>query len=109
VYLYLVSTHFSQLQLESQPYLCHHGGGPGVACTFELSAPERSKSIPYTHLLSIDSLGNRLITLHYPFAEVSLSIGKDFPGKRQFLDDLANFRVATIRENHLLKISLSEF
>ena len=93
-------------KLEHQPYLCHPESQAGTTCIFELVGPPRAKCIPYSHLLSIDVLGDRLFTIRYSFADVELSIGKDFAGKRQ-LDDLANFRVATIREGKQLRISIS--
>lgn len=65
-----------------------------------------AKCIPYAHLLSIDVLGDRLFAIRYSFADVELSMGRDFAGKK-FLDDLANFRVATIREGKHLKISIA--
>ena len=101
----LGATHLPKL--EDQPYLCHPGSQAGTTCLFELVCPPRAKCIPYSHLLSIEVLGDRLFTIRYSFADVELSIGKDFAGKRQFLDDLANFRVATIREGKQLRISIS--
>jgi hypothetical protein len=35
---------------------------------------------------------------------VEISLGKDFPGKNQLLDDLANFRVSAIHESSHLKL-----
>ncbi|MGA8660198.1 MAG: hypothetical protein WB586_29110 [Chthoniobacterales bacterium] len=94
-------------KLEDQAYICHPGTQGGTSCTFELVCPPRAKCIPYAHLLAIDVLGDRLFAIRYSFADVELSIGRDFAGKRQFLDDLANFRVATVREGKHLRISIA--
>jgi hypothetical protein len=91
---------------EDQTYLCHPGAQAGVACVFELKSPPRTKVIPYAHLLSIEAIGERLVTLRYSFADVELSLGRDFPGKRQFLDELANFRVSHLREGRQLAIRI---
>jgi hypothetical protein len=71
---------------------------------FELQNPIRAKILPYSHLLCIDLLGDRLITLRYSFADVEISIGRDFPARTQFIDDLANFRVSAIRESRAVKM-----
>jgi hypothetical protein len=47
-----------------------------------------------------------LITLRYSYADVEISLGRDFPGKTQFLDDLANFRVSLVRESRHLKMRI---
>jgi hypothetical protein len=91
-------------RLQDQPYLCHSGSQAGISCSFELQNPIRTKILPYSHLLCIDLLGDRLITLRYSFADVEISIGRDFCGRTQFVDDLANFRVSAIRESRNLKI-----
>ena len=64
----------------------------------------RTKILPYSHLLCIDLLGDRLLTIRYTFADVEISIGRDFCDCAQFIDDLANFRVSAIRESRNLKI-----
>jgi hypothetical protein len=92
------------LRLQDQPYLCHSGSQAGTSCLFELQNPIRAKILPYSHLLCIDLLGDRLITLRYSFADVEISIGHDFPARAQFVDDLANFRVSAIRESRTVKI-----
>ena len=94
-------------RLQEQPYLCHSGSQAAISCSFELQNPIRTKIIPYSHLLCIDLLGDRLITLRYSFADVEISIGRDFPGSSQFIDDLANFRVATIRESRIVKVRVA--
>jgi hypothetical protein len=91
-------------RLQDQAYLCYSGSQPGISCLFELQNPIRTKILPYSHLLCIDLLGDRLITLRYSFADVEISIGRDFPGCSQFIDDLANFRVSAIRESRTVKI-----
>src|SRR5262249_33639791 len=100
-------TFFSMLpipRLQDQPYLCHSGSQAGISCSFELQKPARTKILPYSHLLCIDLLGDRLLTLRYTFADVEISIGRDFCGCTQFIDDLANFRVSAVRESRNLKI-----
>ncbi len=94
------------LRPELRPYLCHSGTQAGHTCTFVLAAPPRSRSIPYSHLLVIDALGDRLVTLRYSFVEVEISLGRDFCGKHLFLDDLAGFRVALVREGPDLRLRL---
>ena len=42
----------------------------------------------------------------YAFADVELVPNRTFAAKRQFLDDLANFRVSTIRETSQMKIRI---
>jgi hypothetical protein len=49
-------------------------------------------------------LGDCLITLRYSFADVEISLGRDFPGRNQFIDDLANFRVSLVRDSRHVKI-----
>jgi len=49
-------------------------------------------------------LGDCLVTLRYSFADVEISLGRDFPGRGQFADDLANFRVSVVRESRHVKI-----
>jgi hypothetical protein len=93
-------------RLQDQPYLCHSGSQAGISCSFELQSPIRTKIIPYSHLLCIDLLGDRLITLRYSFADVEISVGRDFCGRIQFIDDLANFRVSAIRESRSVKIRI---
>jgi hypothetical protein len=92
--------------IQDQAYACHPGNQPGVACSFHFLSPPRAKIIPYSYLLSIDVLGDRLITLHYSFADVEISLGRDFAGKNQFLDDFANFRVSAIRESSQLRLQI---
>lgn len=94
-------------KLEDQAYICHPGTQGGTSCTFELVCPPRAKCIPYAHLLAIDVLGDRLFAIRYSFADVELSLGRNFAAKSQFLDDLANFRVATVREGKHLRISIA--
>ena len=91
-------------QLEDQPYLCHSGSHAAVSCSFQLEGPARTKILPYSYLQCIDTLGDCLITLRYSFADVEISLGRDFPGRSQFIEDLANFRVSLIRESRHLKI-----
>jgi hypothetical protein len=88
---------------EDQTYLVYPGTLAGTTCTFVLLSPPRSKSIPYAYLQMIDTR-EELIILRYSFADVELSLSRNFCGKRQFLDDLANFRVSIVRETPLLKI-----
>ena len=91
-------------RLEDQPYLCHSGSQAGVSCSFQLEGPARTKIFPYSYLLCIDLLGDCLITLRYSFADVEISLGRDFLGRHQFVDDLANFRVSLVRDSRHLKI-----
>lgn len=91
-------------RLEDQPYVCHSGSQSGISCAFELKNPARTKIIPYSCLLCIDLLGDCLLTLRYTFADVEISLGKEFPGRGQFFDDLANFRVARVKESRQVKV-----
>jgi hypothetical protein len=91
---------------EDQTYLVHSGSVAGTSCTFELLSPPRSKTIPYAYLQMIDTREDRLIILRYSFADVELTLSRNFCGKRQFLDDLANFRVSIVRETALMKIRI---
>jgi hypothetical protein len=91
-------------RLDDQPYVCHSGSQAGVSCSFVLQGPCRTKILPYSYLLCIDLLGDCLITLRYSFADVEISLGKEFPGRGQFIDDLANFRVSAVRESRDVKI-----
>jgi len=91
-------------RLEDQAYLCHSGSQAGVSCSFQLHGPARTKILPYAHLLCIDLLGDCLVTLRYSFADVEISLGRDFPGRNQFIDDLANFRISLIRDTRHVKI-----
>ena len=91
-------------RLEDQAYVCHSGSQPGVSCSFVLQGPARTKILPYSYLLCIDLLGDCLVTVRYSFADVEISLGRDFPGRTQFVDDLANFRVSLVRESRQVKI-----
>jgi hypothetical protein len=91
-------------RLEDQPYVCHSGSQSGISCAFELKNPARTKILPYSCLLCIDLLGDCLVTLRYTFADVEISMGRDFPGPSQFLDDLANFRVARVKESRQVRV-----
>ena len=91
---------------EDQTYLVYPGSLTGTSCTFELRSPARSKTIPYAYLQMIDTREERLIVLRYSFADVELALSRNFCGKRQFLDDLANFRVSIVRETALMKIRI---
>ena len=55
----------------------------------------------------IDTLDEHRILLRYAFADVELVTTRTFTAKRQFLDDLANFRVATVRETNQMKVRIS--
>lgn len=91
---------------EDQTYTVHPGSAAASSCTFELLAPVRSKTIPYAYLQMIDVRDDHTITLRYAFADVELLTNRTFTAKRQFLDDLANFRVSTIRETNQVKIRI---
>jgi hypothetical protein len=91
-------------RLETQPYLCHSGSQAAVSCSFRLEGPARTKILPYSYLLCVDVLGDCLIILRYSFADVEISLSRDFPGRNQFIDDLANFRVSLVRESRQVKI-----
>jgi hypothetical protein len=91
---------------EDQTYVVYPGSLPGTCCTFELTAPPRSKTIPYAYLQMIDVLDDQRILLRYAFADVELVTNRTFT-RRQFLDDLANFRVATVRETNQMKVRIS--
>jgi hypothetical protein len=97
---------FSISRLDDQPYVCHCGSQAGVTCAFEFSSPARTKILPYSYLTCIDLLGDYLLTLRYSFADVEISLGREFAGRGQFLDDLANFRVARVRESRQIKIRI---
>lgn len=75
-------------------------------CTFVLDAPPRSKAIPYSCLLSIDTLGERTIALRYTHADVFVSLGPTFAGRSQLIDDFANFRVASLRASPALRLEI---
>jgi hypothetical protein len=94
------------LRAEQQAYLCHPGSQSGQTCTFVLQSPPRSRCLPYAHLLAVDILGDRLITIRYSFADVEISLGRDFPGRQQFLDDLAALRVALVRDGPQVRIRI---
>jgi hypothetical protein len=94
------------LRPEDQPYLTHAGNHVGVACTFELASPPRTKSIPYTYLQCIDTVGEKSIILRYTFADVELTFGRGFTAYRQLLEELTNFRVALIREGDQVGIRI---
>jgi hypothetical protein len=104
VVLSAVLASYAILCLDDQPYLCHSGSQAGLSCSFDLQGPPRTKILPYSHLLCIDLLGDCLITLRYSFADVQISLGRDFVGRGQFVDELANFRVSRVRESRQLKI-----
>lgn len=93
-------------KLSEQPYLCHLGNQAGLACSFELESPPRTKIVPYSYLLCIDLAGDRTVTLRYSFAEVELVLAKNFPALNQFMEDLANFRVSLIRESRMVKMRI---
>ena len=83
--------------------MLYPGSVAGTTCTFELLSPPRSKTIPYAYLQMIDTREG-LIILRYSFADVELTLDRNFYGKRQFLDDLASFRVSIVRETASVKI-----
>jgi hypothetical protein len=91
---------------DDQPYVCHSGSQAGVSCAFDLQGPARTKILPYSYLFCIDLSGDCLVTLRYSFADVEISLGRDFPGRSQFIDDLANFRVSLVRESRHVKIRI---
>jgi hypothetical protein len=91
---------------EDQPFIAHAGNHAGTACTFELAAPPRTKCIPYAYLQCIDTYGERSITLRYTFADVELTLSRDFTARRQLLEELANFRVALIRAGKQIAIRI---
>jgi hypothetical protein len=96
----------SAIRPEETPYLSHPGNQGGVMCVFVLDAPLRSKAIPYSSLLSIDTLGEQTIALRYTHADVFLSLGRTFAGRNQLLDDLTNFRVALLRASPALRMEI---
>ena len=55
----------------------------------------------------IDTLDEHRILLRYAFADVELVTNRTFTAKRQFLDDLVNFRVATVRETNQMKVRIT--
>ncbi|MBV9997710.1 MAG: hypothetical protein JO015_01225 [Verrucomicrobia bacterium] len=75
-------------------------------CVFLLEAPPRSKAIPYSCLLSIDTLGEHTIALRYTHADVFLSLGRTFAGRNQLLDDFTSCRVALLRASPTLRIEI---
>jgi hypothetical protein len=91
---------------EDQTYIVNVGNLAATSCTFELLSPARSKTIPYAYLQMIDVQDDHTICLRYAFADVELVTNRTFTGKRQFIDDLANFRVSTIRETGQMKIRI---
>ena len=54
----------------------------------------------------IDTMDDHRIWLRFSFADVELITNRTFTAKRQFLEDLANFRVSTIRETNQMKIRI---
>ena len=54
----------------------------------------------------IDTMDDYTIFLRYAFADVELVPNRTFTSKGEFLDDLANFRVSTIRETSQMKIRI---
>jgi hypothetical protein len=44
--------------------------------------------------------------LRYAFADVELTLGSDFLGQRQLIEELSNFRVALIREGTHISIRI---
>src|ERR1700747_3798026 len=92
---------------EDQTHVAHPGSLPWTCCTFELASPVRSKTIPYAYLQMIDTLDEHRILLRYAFADVELVTNRTFTAKRQFLDDLVNFRVATVRETNQMKVRIT--
>jgi hypothetical protein len=102
----VVHAGLSAIRPEETPYLCHPGNQGGVMCIFVLDAPPRSKAIPYSCLLSIDTLGEQTIALRYTHADVCLSLGRAFAGRNQLLDDLTNFRVARLRASPALRMEI---
>jgi hypothetical protein len=94
------------IRTEDQPYVTHAGNHAGIACTFELASPPRSKCIPYAYLQSIDTYGEKSVILRYTFADVELSLGHAFTARRQFLEELAHFRVALIRTGKQIGIRI---
>ena len=91
---------------EDQTYIVNVGNLAATSCTFELLSPARSKTIPYAYLQMIDVQDDLTICLRYAFADVELLTNRTFTGKRQFIDDLANFRVSTVRETGQMKIRI---
>ena len=75
-------------------------------CAFVLDAPPRSKAIPYSCLLSIDTLGEQAVVLRYTHADVFLSLGRTFANRNQLLEDFANFRVALLRASPSLRLEI---
>jgi hypothetical protein len=106
VALHRVPDSYSIARLDQQLYVCHAGSQAGISCSFVLQGPARTKILPYSYLSCVDLLGDCLITLRYTFADVEISLGRDFPGRSQFIDDLANFRVSLVRESRQLKIRI---
>jgi hypothetical protein len=94
------------LRPEDQPYVTHLGNHAGIACTFELASPPRAKCIPYAYLQCIDTVGEKSIILRYTFADVELTLSRNFTARRQLLDELTNFRVALIRAGDQIDIRI---
>jgi hypothetical protein len=101
-----VPVNFAAIRPQEQPYACHPGTQPGSLCTFHLEMPTRSRAIPYAFLLTLDTLGEHLITLRYTFAEVAIVLGRDFVGAPGLLEDLSGFRVAHLRESRALRLQI---
>jgi hypothetical protein len=101
-----VQTRFAAIRPDEQAYLCHPGNQPGLTCAFVLDAPPRSKAIPYSCLISIDTLGMQIITLRYAQADVTISLARGFANRNQLLDDLTNFRVALLRSSPALCLEI---
>jgi hypothetical protein len=94
------------LRPEDQPYVTHVGNHAGLACTFELASPPRTKCIPYAYLQCIDTVGEKSIILRYTFADVELTLNRGFAARRQLLEELASFRVALIRAGDQIGIRI---
>ena len=97
---------FSSIRPDEQAYESHPGSQPGLMCTFLLDAPPRSKAIPYSCLLAVDTLGEQLVLLRYTNADVTLSLSRGFALRRELLEDLTNFRVALVRSSSQLSIQI---
>jgi hypothetical protein len=94
------------LRPEDQPYVIHAGNHAGLACTFELPSPARTKCIPYAYLQCIDTYHEKSIILRYAFVDVEMTLSRSFTARRQLLEELANFRVALIRAGDQIGIRI---
>ncbi len=101
-----VSSGFGTIRPEQRAYGCHPGGEPGLMCTFQLDRPPRAMALPYSALLSVDALGDALITLRYAHADVDVALVPGYAARDRLWEDLCAFRVASLRVSAEVRIEI---